>query len=240
MIYGTLAPLKCYFHAFVFPRVIESCCKFLPFFFLARNVQIKIGMNFFGSNSSPVLPEGYRRVTSADYLKDVQFFIFANANGFIGSFIGRNLKFRMDRFTVDYYRDKVTGETKLSKVVCSTNSLLAMTEVDKNYFDRVPLTYAECIKVDRRTTRDILECDRYPHIIYEVQSETATETVGTLSLHGNSQLVKCTKTFEGPELIFRCPIVQSQFGIRPFSFMFGAIGVVDKVDIQVRVPTKLL
>lgn len=187
----------------------------------------------------PPMP-GTIRATSNDLLQDVQFFVFTKANGLLGRFIGRNLKLRVDRFVMDYYRESGTNEVRISKVVCPSNSVLAMTEVDNNKFDRVPLTYAECMKVDRRVDKIFLESAKYPTIVYEVQSENNRELVGTLSCHGSAQLVKCTKDDQGPELVITCPVIQSQFGITPFSALFSLIGIEDKVELQIRVPTKLL
>ena len=198
--------------------------------------------NFSGTafGHGPPMP-GALRGTSHDLFQDVQFFVFTKASGLLGRMIGRNLKLRVDRFVIDYSREpSASNEVRIGKVICPANSILAMSEVDNNKFDRIPLTYAECVKVDRRVDHQFLESSKYPTIVYEVQSENRHELVGTLSCHGSAQLVKCTKEDQGAELVVTCPIIQSQFGITPFSALFGLIAIEDKVELQIRVPSKLL
>jgi polyisoprenoid-binding protein YceI len=67
---------------------------------------------------------------------------------------------------------------------------------------------------------------------------------GNLSIGGQSRQVTLDLTIEpggdSAQLKGRVPIVQSNFGIKPFSAMMGALKVKDEVevDLEVQLPTE--
>jgi polyisoprenoid-binding protein YceI len=98
---------------------------------------------------------------------------------------------------------------------------------------------------DRRditgTARKQLDAGHYPEASYTATGFTPDAAGGgaidgTLTLHGQSRplRVQVTRTGEG-QYRATATVVQSQFGIKPYSGMFGALKLRDGVDVEVTV-----
>jgi polyisoprenoid-binding protein YceI len=96
---------------------------------------------------------------------------------------------------------------------------------------------------DRReialTARKQLQADRYPEATFTAAQfapdDTGGGTIdGTLVLHGQSRPLTLTVSKAG-EGRYRATatVVQSEFGIKPYSGMFGALKLRDAVDVEV-------
>lgn len=76
------------------------------------------------------------------------------------------------------------------------------------------------------------------------KDDSAATVVGNLSIAGQSRQVSLDLTVEpdgtGARLRGRVPIVQSNFGVKPFTAMMGALKVKDEVevDLDVRLPSE--
>jgi polyisoprenoid-binding protein YceI len=89
--------------------------------------------------------------------------------------------------------------------------------------------------------RKQLDTGRYPEASYAATGFTPDDAGGgaidgTLTLHGQSQPLRLevSKTGDG-QYRATATVVQSQFGIKPYSGMFGALKLRDDVDIEVTV-----
>jgi polyisoprenoid-binding protein YceI len=86
-----------------------------------------------------------------------------------------------------------------------------------------------------------LDTGRYPEATYAATSlapdENGGGTIdGTLTLHGQSRPLQLTVTRTGDgQYRATATVVQSQFGIKPYSGMFGALKLRDDVDLEVTV-----
>jgi polyisoprenoid-binding protein YceI len=98
---------------------------------------------------------------------------------------------------------------------------------------------------DRReivgTARKQLAADRYPEATYaaetfEPDSSGGGAVNGTLTLHGQERPLRLQVRKIGDDHYrATATVVQSEFGIKPYSGMFGALKVRDAVDVEVDV-----
>lgn len=83
-----------------------------------------------------------------------------------------------------------------------------------------------------------LEVTKYPRAEFTSTSisgswESGATVEGTLQLHGSTQPITAKVTVDGNELALRATIVQTQFGIKPYSAMLGALKLADPVELTV-------
>jgi polyisoprenoid-binding protein YceI len=98
---------------------------------------------------------------------------------------------------------------------------------------------------DRReivgTARKQLAADRYPEATYAAETFEPDSTGGgavngTLTLHGQERPLRLQVRKIGDDHYrATATVVQSEFGIKPYSGMFGALKVRDAVDVEVDV-----
>ncbi len=89
--------------------------------------------------------------------------------------------------------------------------------------------------------RKSLDTGRYPEAAYAATSFAPDDAGGgaidgTLTLHGQSRPLRLlvSKTGDG-QYRATTTVIQSQFGIKPYSGMFGALKLRDDVDVEVTV-----
>ncbi|CBH13354.1 hypothetical protein, conserved [Trypanosoma brucei gambiense DAL972] len=181
-----------------------------------------------------------RLSSTSSELRGVDMFVYTLPSGVLGRFIGRALRFRVDRFNFSTgpSADGNDKRRSLKSVEVEANSLSPLCEVDKFQFERLPLTVSEVVRLERRTRDYVLDVTRYPRILYTVEEETPTEVKGTLELRGERKAITCTKSVEGPELIVRCPIDTREFNIPSYSLMYGVFGVSPHVQVETRIPLR--
>lgn len=63
--------------------------------------------------------------------------------------------------------------------------------------------------------------------------ESGATVDGTLRLHGTTQPITAKVTVDGNQFTLRATIVQTQFGIKPYSAMLGALKLADPVELTV-------
>jgi polyisoprenoid-binding protein YceI len=109
-----------------------------------------------------------------------------------------------------------------------------------------PLTDGDRVDIKGDLQKKVLETDRYPRIVFrgrhwQVLSEDATHTraklSGDLELHGQrSPLdleVDLTRVNGGIQVKATTAVVQTQWGIKPFTAFLGALKVADQVQVEV-------
>ncbi|CAJ1026271.1 hypothetical protein Q4I30_004141 [Leishmania utingensis] len=180
---------------------------------------------------------GEKRLLSSSELKDVDMYVYVEPAGLLGRFLGRPLRLKVQKFSFLVNR----REHELHRVVVEADSLLPQCEVYMpSRFERVPLSFHETERVMRRTRSYVLDTHRYPLITYDVEANTSDAVKGTLSLHGESHAVECSKAVEGAELVVRCPVRLSQFHVPPFKMWLGLFTQADTVEVETRIPAKVL
>jgi polyisoprenoid-binding protein YceI len=91
------------------------------------------------------------------------------------------------------------------------------------------------------TARKTLGADRHPEAAFgdakfEPGADGGSTVTGTLTLHGQSRPVTLQVTETGPDRYHATgQVVQTAFGIKPYSGFFGALKVSDAVNVEVDV-----
>ncbi|KAL7708968.1 hypothetical protein N2W54_004207 [Lotmaria passim] len=178
-----------------------------------------------------------KRMSSSSELRDVDMYVYVQPAGLLGRYLGRPLRFKVQRFSFLVNR----RERMLQQVEVDADSLVPQCEVYMpSRFERLPLNYSEVERLIRRTRNYVLNVPRYPLITYDVSENTEASVRGTLNLHGESHAVECIKVVEGAELVVRCPVKMSEFHVPPFKLWMGLFTQADTVEVETRVPAKVL
>lgn len=103
-----------------------------------------------------------------------------------------------------------------------------------------PLTDGDRAEIKRTLQREILHTDRHPSITF--QSTQVTGTPESFAIEGELTILDQTRPVTvrgsahdggdgGDRLRGGATVVQSQFGIKPYSAFFGALKLADEVEI---------
>lgn len=178
-----------------------------------------------------------KRMSSSSELRDVDMYVYVQPAGLLGRYLGRPLRFRVERFSFLVNR----RERQVQQVEVDADSLIPQCEVYMpSRFERLPLNYGEVERLMRRTRGVVLNVPRYPLITFDVAANSEASVRGTLHLHGESHPIECTKAVEGAELVVRCPVKMSQFNMTPYKLWMGLFSEADTVEVETRVPAKAL
>ncbi|HUP69922.1 MAG TPA: YceI family protein [Acidimicrobiales bacterium] len=81
-----------------------------------------------------------------------------------------------------------------------------------------------------------LDTAKHPNVTFKSTSVSGSEpnvTVnGDLTIKGQTKPATLTVTADGDKLTGKTSVVQTEFGIKPFSAMMGALKVRDSIDLQ--------
>jgi polyisoprenoid-binding protein YceI len=95
-------------------------------------------------------------------------------------------------------------------------------------------------KIEGHIVRDVLLADRYPTISFDSTGVQALpdgySVEGRLSLHGTQKTIAFVSKVREHRATARIGLEQSEFGIRPFSAMLGALRIKARVDVELDVP----
>lgn len=101
-----------------------------------------------------------------------------------------------------------------------------------------PLTDADRREI-KATMLRLLAADRYPEAVFEsvaVRGEGADGTIeGALTVAGNRRPLRLLVKADGRLITGTATVVQSEWGIKPYSAFFGALKLRDEVEVEVEV-----
>lgn len=86
-------------------------------------------------------------------------------------------------------------------------------------------------EIEKNIAGDVLAVAKFPAVTFESTQVTPTEVVGKLTLHGVTREIRCTR--KGDQAI-EARLDQRDFGIKPYSAMFGTLKVKPEVVVSVR------
>jgi hypothetical protein len=89
-------------------------------------------------------------------------------------------------------------------------------------------------QIEKNIVKDVLEAAKHPQIRFQSTQVTPTEVVGNLTLHGVTREIRCARKPDGR---VEARLDQRDFGIKPYSAMFGALKVKPEVVVTVRPPS---
>ena len=85
-------------------------------------------------------------------------------------------------------------------------------------------------EIEKNIVKDVLEAAKFPEAKFVSTRVTQTEVVGQLTLHGVTRELRCTRLNGTVE----ARLDQRDFGIKPYSAMFGTLKVKPEVLVTVR------
>jgi hypothetical protein len=95
-------------------------------------------------------------------------------------------------------------------------------------------------KIDANIRKDVLEAKRYPAITFcsttVFRSADAVHVEGTLSLHGVERVVELDGRIEDGATVLKGTLQQSDFGIKPYKALLGALKIKAEIAVEIRVP----
>lgn len=86
-------------------------------------------------------------------------------------------------------------------------------------------------EIEKNIVGDVLAAARHPKVTFESTRVTPTEVVGMLTLHGVKKEIRCTRS---PDGLVSARLDQRDFGIKPYTAMFGTLKVKPEVVVTVR------
>jgi polyisoprenoid-binding protein YceI len=126
-------------------------------------------------------------------------------------------------------------------VAVSFRAALDSVQVESGTGGVTPLTVVDK-QVIRRNAGKVLDVEAHPEVVFESSSvalgEDSIDVSGDLTIHGVSLPLATTLSVSQGRVQASIPVVQTDFGIRPYSAMLGQLKVSDEVtvDIDVTVP----
>jgi hypothetical protein len=151
--------------------------------------------------------------------------------------VGHDVRLEVGRFTVEVSRDGVLGTFE-------ADSLRVACAVRDGRDDPAALSAKDKETIVGYVRKDILESGRYPKIIFRAELPEddggELEFDGELQLHGARREVSVRGQQIGQHWVCKVRINQSDFGIRPFKAMMGALKIRPHVDVELRLPVAAL
>lgn len=97
------------------------------------------------------------------------------------------------------------------------------------------LSSANKAEIQQNIQRDVLHTARFASALFESSALTETEVVGRLTLHGVTREVRVPWRTDGESRVGELRIDQRDYGIKPYTALFGALKVQAEVLVVVRV-----
>lgn len=97
-------------------------------------------------------------------------------------------------------------------------------------------------KIEKTMAGEVLDVARHPQIRFRGQASvmpgdaTTYDVVGTLTLHGRERAVQLVARTIGDRVVGELRLHQPDFGIRPYSAMFGTLKVRPELRLVISVP----
>ncbi len=150
-------------------------------------------------------------------------FIYTFKEGALSA-LAHDLKIKVTTLTLDKSDDSVSASFDAAslRVVCPRKA-------GRDNPGALPsLLYGE---IEKNIVKEVLEAAKFPQVRFESSRVTATEVVGQLTLHGVTREIRCTRAADG---LVEARLDQRDFGIKPYSAMFGTLKVKAEVVVTVR------
>jgi polyisoprenoid-binding protein YceI len=148
--------------------------------------------------------------------------VFTFKEGMLSA-MAHDLKIRVERFSLEIDEASASGTFDATS--------LKVVNPMKNGADNpgvLPtLLYSE---IEKNIQGDVLETKRFAEVKFKSTSLSPTEVAGELTLHGQTRAIRGTRNGNAVEF----ELDQRDFGIKPYSAMFGTLKVQPKVKVTVR------
>ena len=163
-----------------------------------------------------------------------QCWVFTFKEGLLSA-VAHDLKIRVTKFGID-----VDETTRAITAQFDAKSLRVVCAMEDGKETPASLTAANKREIEGNIVRDVLHADEYPTIRFtstSVQEKGGAYGVkGRLALHGHERQVPVQVRKEGASYIAEARLHQPDFGIRPYTALFGALKVQADVSVRIIVP----
>lgn len=153
----------------------------------------------------------------------IEVLVFTFKEGVLST-LAHDLKLKVTGCTIDLEQTAVSATFDASslRVVC------ARKDARDNPGALPRLVFPE---VEKNIVKDVLTAAKFPQIRFQSTRVTDSEVVGQLTLHGVTREVRCSRNPDGR---VEARLDVRDFGIKPYSAMFGTLKVKPEVVVTVR------
>lgn len=160
--------------------------------------------------------------------------VFTEKEGLL-SRVAHDLSIRVGRFSITIDPDRGSVDARFD-----ARSLRVVSAMKDGAADEGALSEADKKKIEESILADVLHAGRHPEVRF-VSTKTSPvgqgyRIEGTLTLMGRAKPIAVTTSKRGDRQIAEVTLHQPDFGIRPYSAMFGTLKVKPDVRVRLAVP----
>ncbi len=162
--------------------------------------------------------------------------VFTYKQGLLAA-IAHDLKIRVTKFVIEV--DQRTRAISASFDAASLRVVCAMSDGAES---PGTLSTANKREIEGNIVRDVLESQRYPEIRFTStaaqEKGDAYVVKGRLALHGKERQITVQVRRDGAHYVAEARVRQPDFGMRPYSALFGTLQVRPDVTVRISVPAR--
>ncbi|MBK6694200.1 MAG: YceI family protein [Myxococcales bacterium] len=147
---------------------------------------------------------------------------------------GHDLRLRFERFVVEF-----VAPASLT-VTAFADSLSVVTALVRGEVADGALSKSDKLKIARVAREEVLEAGRFPTITFQATSISAdgdaVHIAGDVTLKGHRRALRLEAQQVGDRLVVTCRVHQPDFGLKPYSAMFGALRIKADVEVTATMP----
>ena len=158
--------------------------------------------------------------------------VFTEKEGLLSG-VAHDLKLRVERFRLRVNDDSVDAEFDAAslRVACARSGSSDLPGA---------LSAKDRAEIETNIVAKVLQARTYPSIRFRSTSVTAVEggfrVEGTLAIRGRERPLVALVRKEGDRAVAECAIHQPDFGIQPYSAMFGGLKIKPGVTVRINAP----
>jgi polyisoprenoid-binding protein YceI len=161
--------------------------------------------------------------------------VFTYKDGMLSA-VAHDLKLRVGRFTVEVADDASAVDARFEA------RSLEVVGAMRNGAEAGGLSARDRQTIEVNLKKDVLAADRYPEIRF-VSSSIARDgdravVQGTLTLHGRTRPLTVEARRSDGRWRARVTLRQPDFGIKPYSAMFGTLRIKPEVLVEISLPER--
>ena len=160
--------------------------------------------------------------------------VFTYKEGLLSA-VAHDLKIRVTKFVID-----IDETTQNIAAQFDAKSLRVVCAMEDGKEAAARLSAANKREIEGNIVRTVLQADDYPEIRFGSMSVEEKgdgyALKGKLALHGHDRQVRMQVRKEGGQYVAETRLHQPDFGIRPYTALFGTLKVQADVTVRVIVP----
>ena len=161
--------------------------------------------------------------------------IFTYKEGLLSA-MAHDLKIGVTDFIAQFHPDQ-----KKIQATIKASSLRVINAMKSGQESPGTLSDSNKQEIEASIVKDVLHSQKYPEITfdstYSQSQEHHLEVNGTLSLHGQNRLISFTASKKNDQWEAQIKLNQPDFGIKPYTAMFGTLKVQPELLVIIRIPS---